>query len=156
MALIHGFVRWTRVLALAGAAGGLVLVAADAEGDVGTDELLLLVVVLAAPALLLFFAQGVAQLASLPERVRRMPVEGQQRAGELARLAAEARTARARRVPLLLWRLRGTVGGLRDLAGIALPFRVFTPFFLAAAAVSASVCALLVLLGLLAGAAEAL
>ena len=97
----------------------------------------------APPAILLFFAQGVRALLSLPDRLRRLPGEGEERLAELTRLAGQARTTRLRGLPLLLWRLRGAFGSVRDLAGVALPLRVFTPAFLAVAAVSAVLCILL-------------
>ncbi|MGH3073105.1 MAG: hypothetical protein ACRDNB_12680 [Gaiellaceae bacterium] len=120
--------------------------------DDGFDAVDVLVTILlfAAPAIVLFFAQGVVELVSLPERVRRMPGEGQQRFAELARLAGEARTARLRNAPLLLWRLRGTIGSARDVAGIALPLRVLTPGFLGLTALAVLLCVAVAGAGLIA------
>ena len=95
---------------------------------------------LAPPAFLLFFAQGVAELVALPERLRRLPGEGQERVAELTRLAGRARTTRARGVPLLLWRLRGRSARSADIAGFALPLRVLTPGLLGLTALAAFVC----------------
>jgi hypothetical protein len=41
------------------------------------------------------------------------------------------------------WRLRGAFGSVRDVAGVAVPLRVFTPAFLSLAALSALLCFLL-------------
>jgi polyferredoxin len=72
-----------------------------------------------------------------------MPGEGQERLAELTRIAGQTRTTRARGLPLLLWRLRGAFGSVRDVAGVALPFRVLTPWFLAMSAIAALLCVLL-------------
>jgi hypothetical protein len=141
MAFLRGFVRLLRRLAFvaAGSVGAIALLLA--RSGFTTGEVVLVALLLAPPAILLFFAQGVAELASLPDRFRRMPHESQERVAELTRLAGQARTTRARGVPLLLWRLRGSVGSLRDVAGVALPLRVLTPGFLGLAALAALVCA---------------
>lgn len=148
---LHGLVRLVRRLAIAGAAGvaaiALLLRRADGFGPLDGAVTILL---LAPTAILLLFGQGILELASLPDRLRRLPLEGQQRLEQLARLAGEARTARARNAPLLLWRLRGAVGSLREVAGIALPLRVLTPGFLALAALAALVSAALAGAGLIA------
>ena len=52
---------------------------------------------------------------------------------------ATARSARTRNVPSLLWRLRGSVGGLTGIAGSALSLRVFTPGFVGLTAFAALV-----------------
>jgi hypothetical protein len=92
------------------------------------------------PIVLLFFAQGVQELLSLPDRLRRLPGDGEERLAELTRLASEARTTRVRGLPLLLWRLRAAFGSVRDVAGVAVPLRVFTPGFLGVTVVSALLC----------------
>jgi hypothetical protein len=107
------------------------------------EDAVLTMLMLGPPAILLFFAQSVAGLAALPDRLRRMPGEGQERLGELTRVAGRARTTRLVGLPLLLWRLRGAVGSLRDVAGLALPLKVLTPAFLGAAAISALLCVVL-------------
>jgi hypothetical protein len=141
--LIRGFVRFIRRLALV-ALGSVVLLVVVLQRDGFTAaEAVLTVVLLAPPAILLFFAQGVRELLALPDRLRRMPGDGEERLAELSRLAGQARTTRARSLPLLLWRLRSAVGSVRDVAGVALPLRVFTPPFLGLAIVSALVCVLL-------------
>lgn len=107
-------------------------------------------ILLAAPGLVFFFAQGLLELAGFPGRVRRLPGEGQERASELARLGRELRGTRLRRLPLVLWRLRGAIGSARDVAGIALPLRVLTPGSLALTAGALLACGVIVLIGLIA------
>jgi hypothetical protein len=141
--LIRGFVRFVRRLALVAAGAVVLLVAVLQRNGFTATEAVLTVLLLAPPAILLFFAQGVQELLSLPDRLRRLPGEGEQRLAELSRLAGQARTTRASGLPLLLWRLRGAFGSVRDVAGVALPLRVFTPAFLGLATVSALVCVLL-------------
>ena len=143
-------VRALRKLALFGLAGVAAIVALLARGGFGFGDAVVTILCLAPPAIVLFFAQGVLELVSLPDRLRKIPGEGQDRLAELARIAGEARTAGAKRAPLLLWRLRGAVGSLRDVAGIALPLRVLTPAFLGLAALAALVCVALVGVGLIA------
>lgn len=143
--------RAARRLAFAGALGvvPVALLLRREDGFNGLDVLVTLLL-LVPPAIVLFFAQGIGELASLPERVRRIPGEGQERIAELARLAGEARTVRGRAAPLLLWRLRGAIGSVRDVAGIALPLRVLTPGFLGLAALAALACVVLAGAGLIA------
>ena len=105
---------------------------------------MLTILFLAPPAILLFFAQGVQALLSLPDRLasdagRR---SGAPRGADPARGPDHDRLAPAA-LPLLLWRLRGAFGSVRDVAGVALPLRVFTPGFLTLAALSALFCVLL-------------
>ena len=150
MALLRSFIGLVRRLAVVAAAGVGAIALLLARGGFTAGEALLVALLLASPAILLLFAQGIAELASLPDRVRRMPGESQERLAELSRVAGQARTTRARGVPLLLWRLRGSVGSLRDVAGIALPLRVLTPGFLGLAALAALVCAGLVGAGVIA------
>lgn len=141
--LIRGFVRFVRRLSLvAVGAVALLVVVLQRNGFTATDAVLT-IVLLAPPAILLFFAQGVRELLSLPGRLSRVPGEGQQRLAELSRLAGQARTTRARGLPLLLWRLHGAFGSVRDVAGVAVPLRVLTPAFLGLAAFAALLCALL-------------
>lgn len=149
--VVRGLVRLVRRLALA-AATAVVPVALLLRRDDGFDavDAVVTILLLAPAAILLFFAQGVLELVSLPDRLRKLPGEGQDRLAELARIAGEARTARARNAPFLLWRLRGAVGSLREVAGIALPLRVLTPGFLGLAALAALACVALVGVGLIA------
>jgi hypothetical protein len=148
---IASFVRGIRRLAFV-AAAGVVPIALLLRREDGFNALdgLVTVLLLAPAAIVLFFAQGVRELVSLPERLRKLPGEGQERLSELARIAGEARTARARSAPFLLWRLRGSIGSLRDVAGIALPLRVLTPGFLGLTALAALACVVLVGVGLVA------
>jgi hypothetical protein len=148
---VRSLVRGVRRLAVAGALG-VVPIALLLRREDGFDALdaLVTVLLLAPSAIVLFFAQGVLELVSLPERLRRIPGEGQERLAEIGRLAGEARTARVRSAPFLLWRLRGTIGSIRDVAGIALPLRVLTPAFLGLAALAALACIALAGAGLIA------
>jgi len=147
---LRGFVRVIRRLAFAALIGVALLAAALARGGFSTGDAILTLLLLAPPAIVLFFAQGVAELIALPERLRRMPGEGGQRLQELTRLAGEARSARITGMPSLLWRLRGTVGSFRDLAGMALPLRVLTPPFLGLTAIAMLLCLLLTGVGVIA------
>ena len=148
---VRGLVRGIRRLAVAGALGvvPIALLLRREDGFDGLDAVVT-VLLLAPAAIVLFFAQGVLELVSLPERLRRVPGEGQERLSELSRIAGEARTARVRNAPFLLWRLRGTIGSVRDVAGIALPLRVLTPGFLGLAALATLACAVLAGAGLVA------
>jgi hypothetical protein len=140
---IRVFVRFVRRLSLVAVAAVGVLVALFQRDGFTADEAVLTILLLAAPAILLFFAQGVQSLLSFPERLSRVPADGGERLAELTQLAGQSRTKRARGLPVFLWRLRGTVGSVRDVAGVALPLRVFMPGFLAVAAFSAVICILL-------------
>jgi FtsH-binding integral membrane protein len=140
MAVLRGLVRLLRRLAVAGVLGAAAVALALAREGMSTGEWLLFVLLLAAPVVVLFFAQAVNEVAELPERVRRVPGETSEQLSGLSQVAQQARTARLRNVPGLLWRLRGSVGGVRGLAGIALPLRAFTPGFVTMAAISAGVC----------------
>lgn len=148
--LLRGLVRVLRRLALAAALAVLPIALLLARDGFGGFDVLVTVLLLVPAAVVLLFAQGVLEIVSLPERLRRIPGEGQERLGEVARLAGELRGARLRRAPLALWRLRGAIGSLRDVTGIALPLRVLTPAFLGFAAVAAAACALIALAGLIA------
>jgi hypothetical protein len=145
----RNLVRTVRRLAFA-AAAAVVLIALLLWREDGFDSLdaLVTLLLLTPPAIVLFFTRGVLELVSLPGRLQRVPGESQERLSELARIAGDSRGAKARNVPFLLWRLRGTAGSLRDVAGIALPLRVFTPGFLAATAFAALACVVLVAVGL--------
>ena len=149
--LVRGLVRQLRRLAAASVAG-VALIALLLRRDDGFDALdAVVTLVLLAPAVVvLVFAQGVLELISLPDRLRRVPGEGQERLSELARVAGGARTARLRDAPLLIWRLRSSIGSVRDVAGIALPLRVLTPPALGLAALAAFACVLLACAGVIA------
>jgi hypothetical protein len=148
--LLRGFVRFVRRLAFAALIGVALLAAVLARGGFSVGDAVLTAILLAPPAIVLFFAQGVAELIALPDRLRRMPGEGGQRLQQLTELAGRARTTRLRGMPLLLWRLRGTVGSLRDVAGMALPLRVLAPPFLGLTAVAMLLCAALTGVGVIA------
>lgn len=137
---VRRIVRVVRRLAFVGLAGAAAVAALLARGGFSAGDVVLTLLLLVPSAILLFFAQGMRELLALPERLRKIPGEGQERLAELARLAGETRTTRTRGLPLLLWRLRGSIGGLRDIAGLALPLRVLTPGFLGLAALSALLC----------------
>jgi hypothetical protein len=148
---VRGLVRQLRRLALASIAAvvPIALLLRGDDGLTGPDAVFVLLL-LGPPAVLLFFAQGVLELISLPDRLRRMPGEGQERVAELTRVAGRARTARLRSLPLLIWRLRGSLGSVRDVAGIALPLRVVTPGFLGLAALAALLCLVIAFSGVIA------
>ena len=136
---IVGFIRRLALVAI----GGVVLVAALlARGEFSVGDAVITLLLLVPPGLVLLFAQGLREVLALPERLRKIPGAGQEQLAELTRIAGEARTTRASGVPLLLWRLRGSLGSLRDVAGLALPLRVFTPGFLAVSAIAALFCVL--------------
>ena len=146
----RGFVRTLRRLALAAGLAVIPIALLFRRDGFDTLDAIVSVALLAPPAIVLFFAHGVLQVVSLPDRFRRMPGEGQERVAELARVAGAARTARLRSAPLLLWRLRSSIGSVRDVAGIALPLRVFTPGFLTLAAFAAFGCLFVAGAGLIA------
>jgi len=148
---IRGFVRVLRRLAFA-AAGFAALIALllwQSGGFDGADTVLTLLL-LTPSAIIFFFTRGVLELVSLPGRLQRVPGESQEQIAELGRIAGDARAAKARNAPFLLWRLRGTTGSLRDVAGIAFSYRVFTPAYLTATALSALACIVIVGAGLIA------
>lgn len=147
---VRGFVRFVRRLAFAAAIGVALLAAVLARGGFSTGDAVLTALLLAPPAILLFFAQGVNELIALPERLRRMPGESGQRLEELTQLAGEARRVRLSGMPSMLWRLRGTLGSFRDIAGVALPLRVLTPPFLGLTAIATLLCVVLTGVGLIA------
>jgi hypothetical protein len=137
---IAGFVRRLAFVAI----GAVVLIAALlARGEFSVGDGVITLLLLVPPAILLLFAQGLREVLALPERLRKLPGDGQAQLAELTRIAGEARTTQARGVPLLLWRLRGSLGSFRDVAGLALPLRVFTPGYLGLTAVAALLCVLI-------------
>jgi hypothetical protein len=148
---VRNIVRAVRRLAFAAVAAvfPIAVLLWREDGFDGADAVLTLLLLTPA-AIVLFFARGVLELVSLPGRLQRVPGEGQKRLSELARVAGEARTMRPRNAPFLLWRLRGSIGSLRGVAGIALPFRVLTPGFLGLTAFAALACVVLVGIGLIA------
>ena len=148
--MAKGFIRLLRRLALVGALGVAAIALLLLRDGVEPLDAVLIVLLLAPPAIVLLFAQGVRELLALPDRLRNVPGEGQERLAELTRIAGAARTTRARAMPLLLWRLRGTIGSLRDVAGVALPLRVLTPGFLGLTALATFLCVALPGAGLIA------
>jgi hypothetical protein len=147
--VLRAVVRQLRRLALLALVAAVPILLLLRRGGLEALDVVVAVLVLAPPAVLLLFAQGLRELADFPDRVRRLPGEGRERASELARLGAELRGARLRSLPLVLWRLRGAIGSARDVAGIALPLRVLAPGFIALAALAAAACVVVVLAGLL-------
>ena len=148
---IRGFVRGLRRLALAAAAfAALIALLLRRDGGFDGADAVLTILLLTPSAIVFFFTRGVLELVSLPGRLQRVPGESQQQIAELTRIAGDARAAKARNAPFLLWRLRGTTGSLRDVAGIAFSYRVFTPAFLTATALSALACVAIVGAGLIA------
>ena len=140
---VWAFVRFVRRLGFAAVIGVAFLAAVLARGGYSAADAVLTVLLLGPPAILLFFAQGLAKLIALPERLMRLPGESGQRLEELTRLAGEVRTGRPSGVPSLLWRLRGTLGSFRDLAGLAVTMRVLAPAFLGLTAIAALLCVVL-------------
>ena len=104
---LRGFVRLFRRLAFAGAIGAALVAAVLVRGGFSASDAIVTALLLAPPAIVLVFAQGMAELIALPARLQRMPGEGAQRLEELTRIAGEARTTQLRGVPSMLWRLRG-------------------------------------------------
>ena len=148
--VLQRLVRFLRRVAIVGAAGAAAVLVHFFDDTITAGDVVIAAVLLAPAAVVLLFAQGLREVAELPARLRRMPGEGQERLAELTRIAGQARSTRARAMPLLLWRLRGSVGSVRDLAGIAFPLRVFTPWFLGLAAIGALLCLVLAGAGLIA------
>ena len=138
--VLRRIIRFLRRLAFVAIAGVALIALLLARGEFSAGDGVITLLLLAPPAILLFFAQGLREVLALPERLRKIPGEGQERVAELTRIAGEARTARTRSVPMLLWRLRGSLGSLRDVAGLALPLRVFTPGFLGLTALAGLLC----------------
>lgn len=147
---VRRIVRYIRRLAFVAIAGVAAIAAALARGGLSGGDAVVILLLLAPPAILLFFAQGLREVLALPERLRKVPGEGQERLAELTRIAGDARTTRTRGMPMLLWRLRGSVGSLRDVAGLALPLRVFTPGFLGLTALATLFCFVLAGAGIVA------
>lgn len=145
--VLRSFARLLRRLALAAAVAVIPVVVALREDGFEALDAVVTLALLVPSAIVLFFAQGLRELAGLPDRLRRVPGEGQERLAELARVGSELRGAKLRRAPLLLWRLRGAVGSARDVAGIALPLRVLTPGFLGLAALASVGCVVVGLIG---------
>ncbi|MDQ3067305.1 MAG: hypothetical protein M3R12_09185 [Actinomycetota bacterium] len=146
--VLRRIIRFIRRLGFVAIAGVAAIAALLARGEFSAADAVITVLLLVPPAIVLFFAQGLREVLALPERLRKIPGEGQERLAELGRIAGDARTTRARSVPMLLWRLRGSVGSLRDVAGLALPLRVFTPGFLGLTALAALFCFVLAGVGL--------
>jgi hypothetical protein len=147
---VRGLVRKLRRLALASAVAVAPIALLLGREDGFSELEIVFSLVLFAPAVFLFFfTRGILEIVSLPDRLRRMPGEGQERVTELARIGDDARRARVRSTPFLLWRLRRSVGSVRDVAGIALPLRMLTPGYLGLAAGSALACLVIVVAGLI-------
>jgi hypothetical protein len=148
--LVRGVVRAFVLLALgAGVGVGLLGVLLAREGLDGA-EAVFLVLLLGAPMVVLMFAAGIRALLELPERVLRMPQRGAEQVDALARVAEDARGAKLRHTPFLLWRLGGLVSSTRDLVRLALPLRIFVPGFLWLTLAAVVVCVVLVGIGLVA------
>lgn len=148
--LLGAVVRLLVRLALVALLGIAAIAAVLARGGFSALDGVFTLILVAAPAILLLFAAGLREVARLPERLRRMPSQGRDQLAELTRIAGAARGSGFRRAPSLLWRLRGVAGSTRDLVGFALPFRVFTPPFLALTFFAGAFCVLLVPAGLVA------
>ena len=147
---VRGVVRFVRRTALVALLAVVPIVVLLARGGFTLGDAVVAILLLVPPAMLLLFAQGVRELLSLPERLRRMPREGQERVGELTRIAGQARKTRLRGMPILLWRLRGAAGSVRDVAGVAVPLRVLTPGILGLALAAWLACVVVAAIGLVA------
>jgi hypothetical protein len=104
--------RWTVRLALAAAVGAAVIVYAIVhDGYPAGGKAVLATIAIAAaalpPLMLVAFWFALGELIELPERVRRLPLEGREHGQRLRDVLDQARTARGRRfsVPRTLWRL---------------------------------------------------
>ena len=148
--VVRGFVKLIRGLAFATVVAVAVIASVLARGGFEEAEIVVSLLLLVPPAILLFFSAGLDELARLPERFRHMPGQGAENLAELQILAGEMRTARVRRAPSVLWRLRRVVGSSRDLVGFALPLRLFTPSFLGLTALAALFCLILIGAGFIA------
>src|SRR5215213_4367904 len=84
--LVHGLVRFLRRLAIAAVLGVFAIAAVLARDGVSTFDGVMTMLLLVPSAILLFFAQGVRELLALPDRILRMPREGQERLAELTRV----------------------------------------------------------------------
>jgi hypothetical protein len=148
---VLGFVRVLRRLALAAAAVVLLLVVVfRRDGGLDGGDVVLTLLLLTPSAIVLFFTRGVLELVTLPGRLQQVPGESQERLAELTQIAGDPGVSKVRSAPFLLWRLRGPAGTLRDVAGVAVTIRSFTPAFLAAAAISAFACIAIIGIGLIA------
>jgi hypothetical protein len=127
---VGGVVRFVARLAFVDLLAVAAIASVLARGEFTLADGVITAILLVVPAILLLFAAGLREVMRLPERLRRMPQQGSEQLAELTRIAGEARRAGFRRAPSLLWRLRGIVGSTRDLVGVAVPLRVFTPPFL--------------------------
>jgi hypothetical protein len=79
--------------------------------------IIVLALVVAPPVVLVAFWQLLGELASLPERVRRLPLTGREHAEELGRIVREARTRERGswlHVPQLIWRLTRLTASSRE------------------------------------------
>ena len=141
-ALLRRIIQLMRRLAFAGAGAAAVLVLLLARGGYAAEDVVLAPLLFVPPAILLFFAVGVGQVLALPERLAACPPRARSSSASWPAWVAMPRP-RALGLPLLLWRLRGAIGSLRGVVGFALPLRVFTPWFLGLAAVSALLCVVL-------------
>jgi hypothetical protein len=134
------FSRGLRRLALAALAGGAVVWwALAARVLTGTGRVIALavwaVVLLAPPAMLVVVSSALLQILKIPDRLAAIPTEAGQRAGEVRRLAGEARQARQRgwvRSAVSVIRLWRRAAGSREILEVAGPvafvFNLWTLF----------------------------
>ncbi len=147
--IVRAVVRAFLLLALAAGVGVGLLGLLFARDGLEAPELLLVVALLAAPLVVLVFAAGIRSLLELPERVLRIPQRGVDQVDELARLTGDARRARLRHTPFLLWRTGSLVSTTRDLVRIALPLKIFAPGFLWLTLAAVVACGVLIGVGLI-------
>jgi hypothetical protein len=161
------FSRGLRRLALAALAGGAVVWwALAARVITGTGRGIALVVwalvLLAPPAMLVVVSFALLQILKIPDRLAAIPGEAGQRAGDVRRLASEARQARQRSWArsavsvIRLWRRATSSREILDVAGpVTFVFNLWTLVLSLAAMAAASVeivAGVAMLLWLLAGA----
>jgi hypothetical protein len=136
--------RLAAIALAAGAAIWLVLLDRVIEGEGRTVSLVVVaLVLLASPAMLIVLHLALAHLARLPDRLRTLPARAREHAGDIQRLASEARSVRDRgriRSGLAVIRLWRRASEARDLLGVAAP----VAFLLSPATIAASILAVVV------------
>ncbi len=124
--------RWTVRLALAAAVAAAVIVYAvvrDGYPDGGGAVLAAIAIGAAVlpPTLLAAFWLALGELIELPERIRRLPMEGREHGERLREVVDQARAARGRRfsLPRTVWRLARISASARE---TLTPYAPLLPF----------------------------
>jgi hypothetical protein len=112
---------WTLKLALAAALAAAVLVYAIVRNGFPDGGMAILAVIgiiaaTAPPLMLTAFWVVLGEIVRMPERLRRLPLEGREHGEQLRALLDQAKDARGRRLrlPRLLWRLTRVAGSARE------------------------------------------